>query len=70
MTDWKHIKDDNSGRTFKIEYKNHKSNVEACTWVDGNKITKFGTDEEAAYWAMQQAIYQVLHYKTGTQQSQ
>lgn len=52
-----------NGRVFKVKYKYEKNIVWAITYVDGTEIKTHGTDEEAAFWAIQQRVYQHLNFR-------
>ena len=45
-----------AGKIYKVSYKYEKKIVWAITYVDGVQIKAYGTDEETAYWAVQQKV--------------
>lgn len=52
-----------NGREFKVRYRYEKKLVWAITFVDGTKIETYGTDEETAFWAIKQKVYQYLNVR-------
>lgn len=61
MEDRSQFVEDN--RVYNVKYKYQKSVVWAITYVDGVEVTASGTDEESAYWAIQQKVYQQLNFR-------
>lgn len=51
------------GREFKVRYRYEKKLVWAIAFVDGMKIETYGTDEETAFWAIKQKVYQHLNVR-------
>ena len=64
MTDYSKI--EMNGQIYSVIYEHKKHATFASTYVDGEKITKHGTDEQAAFWALNQAVYQKLNFFLGT----
>lgn len=52
-----------AGKIYNVSYKYEKKIVWAITYVDGVQIKAYGTDEETAYWAVQQKVYQQLNVR-------
>ena len=52
-----------AGKIYNVLYKYEKKIVWAITYVDGVQIKAYGTDEETAYWAVQQKVYQQLNVR-------
>ena len=52
-----------AGKIYNVSYKYEKKIFCAITYVDGVQIKAYGTDEETAYWAVQQKVYQQLNVR-------
>lgn len=52
-----------NNQEFKVVYKYEKTIVWAITYVNGREIKKHGDTQQTAYWALQQAVYQVLNFR-------
>lgn len=52
-----------AGKIYNESYKYEKKIVWAITYVDGVQIKAYGTDEETAYSAVQQKVYQQLNFR-------
>lgn len=52
-----------NGQRFSVSYKTEKKIVWASTYVNGREIKKHGDDYQTAYWALEQAVYQVLNFR-------
>ena len=48
---------------FPVTYKKDRTLVWASTYINGREIKKHGDDYETAYWALEQAVYQVLNFR-------
>lgn len=48
---------------FLVKYKREKNLIWASTYVNGRELKKHGDDYETAYWALEQAVYQVLNFR-------
>lgn len=52
-----------NGQRFTVSYKSEKKIIWASTYVDGREVKKHGDDYQTAYWALEQAVYQVLNFR-------
>lgn len=52
-----------NGQRFSVSYKREKTIVWAIAYVNGREIKKHGDDYQTAYWALEQAVYQVLNFR-------
>ena len=48
---------------FAVTYQYKKTIVWAITYVNGREIKKHGDTQQTAYWALEQAVYQVLNFR-------
>ena len=48
---------------FSVTYKYEKTIVWAITYVNGRELKKHGDTQQTAYWALRQAVYQVLNVR-------
>lgn len=52
-----------NGQKFSVSYKRDKNIIWASTHVNGREVKKHGDDYQTAYWALEQAVYQVLNFR-------
>lgn len=52
-----------NGQKFSVNYKREKNIVWASTYVNGREVKKYGDDYLTAYWALEQAVHQVLNFR-------
>ena len=51
-----------NGQRFFVKYKKEKNLIWASSYVNGKEVKKHGDDYQTAYWALEQAVYQVLNF--------
>ena len=52
-----------NGQKFSVSYKRDKNIIWASTYVNGREVKKHGDDYQTAFWALEQAVYQVLNFR-------
>lgn len=52
-----------NNKEFTVTYKDEKNVVWAITYVNGREVKKHGDDYQTAYWALEQAVYQILNFR-------
>lgn len=52
-----------NGQRFFVKYKKEKNLIWASTYVNDKEVKKHGDDYQTAYWALEQAVYQVLNFR-------
>lgn len=52
-----------NGQRFFVKYIKEKNLIWASTYVNGKEVKKHGDDYQTAYWALEQAVYQVLNFR-------
>lgn len=52
-----------NGQRFFVKYIKEKNLIWASTYVNGKEVKKHGDDYQTSYWALEQAVYQVLNFR-------
>lgn len=52
-----------NGQKFSVSFKKDRNLIWASTYVNGKEVKKHGDDYQTAYWALEQAVYQVLNFR-------
>lgn len=54
---------ESNGQRFSVTYKKEKTLVWTITYVNDRELKKHGDDYQTAYWALENAVYQVLNFR-------